>query len=317
VLTPRYQSWSALRKTCVIRNDLAANESRAGGLATLVAMQSSPADGASPTAGSPSAGTVQSVDRAVRVLEILAERGETGVSEIARELGVHASTASRLVGALLVHELVEQPARGGKYRLGVGVLRLAGATAGQLDLSTQAQPVCDGLAAELDATTNVAIASAGVAINVCQAQPSTAVATQNWVGQRTVLHATSSGKVLLAYMRDDERDDLLQGPLTRFTPHTLTSAAALLGELRTVEETGCARALEEYEEGLNAVAAPVRAHDGTVVAAISASGPAYRLPRERIDQACEAVVRAGAEVSRRMGYHGDIRADTRASRPVV
>jgi IclR family acetate operon transcriptional repressor len=281
-------------------------------------MRNSAADGTAPAGTGPaSGGSVQSVDRAVRVLEILAEHGEAGVTEIARDLGVHPSTASRLMGALLAHELVEHPGRRGKYRLGVGVLRLAGATAGQLDLTTQAQPVCDALAAELDVTTNVAIASGGVAVNVCQAQPSRAVATQNWVGQRTVLHATSSGKVLLAYMPAEECDELLRDTLTRFTPNTLTSPAALREQLREVRETGCATAMEEYEEGLNAVAAPVRAHDGTVVAAISASGPAYRLSAERIPEVCEAVTRAAAEVSRRMGYHGDIRTDTRASRPML
>jgi IclR family transcriptional regulator, acetate operon repressor len=287
-------------------------------LANLLAMRSSDADRPPPAApGSASGGPVQSVDRAVRVLEILAERGEVGVGEIARHLGVHASTASRLVAALLAHDLVEQPDRRGKYRLGVGLLRLAGATAGQLDLTTQAQPVCDALAAELDVTANVAIASGGMAINVCQAQPSRAVATQNWVGQRTVLHATSSGKVLLAYMPEEERAEVLDGPLPGFTPRTLTSPTALRDELREVRENGCATAREEYEEGLNAAAAPVRAHDGTVVAAISASGPAYGLPAERMPAVCEAVMRAATEVSRRMGYHGDIRADTRASLPVV
>ncbi len=294
-------------------------------MASLLAMRNHAADETAPAdagAGSGSApggpsASVQSVERAVRVLEILAERGETGVGQIARDLGVHPSTASRLMGALLVHDLVEQPDRRGKYRLGVGLLRLAGATAGQLDLTTQAQPVCDALAAELDVTTNVAIASGGVAINVCQAQPSRAVATQNWVGQRTVLHATSSGKVLLAYMPEEELAEHLDGTLTGFTPHTLTSPDALREQLRQVRETGCATAREEYEDGLNAVAAPVRAHDGTVVAAISASGPAYHLSVDQFPQVCEAVTRAAAEVSRRMGYHGDIRTDTRPSRPVL
>jgi IclR family transcriptional regulator, acetate operon repressor len=269
------------------------------------------------TTGVAPAGTVQSVDRAIRVLEILAEHGEAGAGEIARELGVHVSTASRLVGALVAHDLVEQPDRRGKYRLGVGLLRLAGATAGQLDLTTQAQPVCDALAAELDVTTNVAITTGGVAINVCQAQPSRAVTTQNWVGQRTVLHATSSGKVLLAYMSEGELAEVLADSLDEFTPHTVTSPEALQEQLRAVREAGCATAQEEFEEGLNAVAAPVRAHDGTVVAAISASGPAYRLPPERLPEACEAVVRAAAEVSRRMGYHGEVHADTRPSRPLL
>ncbi len=253
----------------------------------------------------PENGSVQSVDRAVRVLEILAREGEAAVTEVARELGVHTSTASRLIAALLDHDLVEQPTARGKYRLGVGLLRLAGATASHLDLSTQAQPVCDALAAELDETTNVAIISGDVAINVCQAQGSTHVAAQNWVGQRTVLHATSSGKVLLAYLRDEELDGMLDGQLERFTPRTFTSLGDLRKELQCIRERGWAHAIEEYEEGLNAVAAPIRAHDGSVVAAISASGPAYRLSEHRIPEASRAVTRAAAEVSRRLGYHPD------------
>jgi IclR family transcriptional regulator, acetate operon repressor len=250
-------------------------------------------------------GAVQSVDRAVRVLEILARDGEAAVTEVARELGVHTSTASRLIAALLGHDLVEQPNGRGKYRLGVGLLRLAGATASRLDVSTQAQPVCDALAAELDETTNVAIISGDVAINVCQAQGSTHVAAQNWVGQRTVLHATSSGKVLLAFLGGHELDEMLDGELQRFTPRTFTSPGELRKELQGIRERGWACAVEEYEEGLNAVAAPIRAHDGSVVAAISASGPAYRLSEDRIPEASQAVSRAAAEVSRRLGYHTD------------
>ncbi|MBA3251487.1 MAG: helix-turn-helix domain-containing protein, partial [Geodermatophilaceae bacterium] len=79
-------------------------------------------------------GTVQSVDRAVSVLEILASTGEAGVTEIAAELGVHKSTAFRLVAALENRGLVEQNSERGKYRLGVGILRLAGATAARLDI---------------------------------------------------------------------------------------------------------------------------------------------------------------------------------------
>lgn len=253
--------------------------------------------------GSPPSGTVQSVDRAVRVLEILARDGDVAVTEIAREIGVHPSTASRLVAALVAHDLVEQPSGRGKYRLGVGLLRLAGATASRLDVSTQAQPVCDALAAELDETTNVAIISGDVAINVCQAQGSTHVAAQNWVGQRTVLHATSSGKVLLAYLCDQELDLVLDGQLERFTRRTFTCPGELRKELQGIRERGWACAVEEYEEGLNAVAAPIRAHDGSVVAAISASGPAYRLSEDRFPEASSAVARAAAEVSRRLGYH--------------
>src|SRR5690625_2955709 len=247
-------------------------------------------------------GSVQAVDRAVRVLEILARDGEAAVGQVARELGVHASTASRLIGALAGHELVERANGSGRVRLGVGLLRLAGATAAQLDLAKQAQPVCDALAEELGETANVAVLTGGVAINVCQAQGTSTVAMQNWVGQRTVLHATSSGKVLLAHLQTEDRNALLDAALERFTARTLTAPEELRRELDQVRGLGWAKAVEEYEEGLNAVAAPIRGHDGAVVAAISAAGPTYRLSPQSLPQAATAVVRAAQTVSGKMGY---------------
>lgn len=251
------------------------------------------------------AGLVQSVDRAVRVLEILAQRGEAAVTEIARELDVHKSTASRLVGVLASHDLVEQPGSRGKYRLGLGMLRLAGATAARLDLTTQALPVCQELAVKLGETTNVAVAAAGVAINICQAQGPAAVATQNWIGQRTPLHATSSGKVLLAYMREEDRTAIVTPPMKRFTSHTITSTRRLRAELRAIPNRGYGYALEELEVGLNAVAAPIRGHNGAVIAALSASGPAYRLTQDRLDHAARLVMQAATDISRRMGWSVD------------
>lgn len=87
-------------------------------------------------------GGVQSVDRAVSVLEILAQHGEAGVTEVADELDVHRSTAFRLLGVLENRGLVTQEADRGKYYLGAGVLRLAGAAAGRLDISQEGAPVC-------------------------------------------------------------------------------------------------------------------------------------------------------------------------------
>ncbi|WP_153396019.1 IclR family transcriptional regulator [Ornithinicoccus halotolerans] len=254
-----------------------------------------------PSTGSPPA-PVRSVDRALRLLRILAREGEASLSEMARELDVHKSTVGRLVEVLVSHDLVEPPEGAGRYRLGVGCLRLAGATAARLDLSVEAQPVCDRLSAELGETSNVAITRDGVAINVCQAEAGTAVAMRNWIGQRTALHATSSGKVLLAYLPDVEQQRVLSGRLEAFTAHTVSSPGALREALREIRVQGYAHAVEEFEEGLNAVAAPVHDHTGDVVAAISVAGPAYRLPPERLPQVRERVLLAAAELSRRMGH---------------
>lgn len=247
-------------------------------------------------------GTVRSVDRALQVLEILARDGEGSLGGIAREIGVHKSTVSRLVDVLVGHDLVAAPEGAGGYRLGVGCLRLASATAGVLDVSTVAQSVCDDLAAELDETCNVAILSAGKAVNVCQAEGNTTVATRNWIGQSTAPHATSNGKVLLAHLSDAELRQVLVGRLERFTAHTIGTRAALREELARVREQGYAYAREEYEEGLQAVAAPIRDHTGAVVAALSAAGPVYRLSDAEFPRVRDAVIRAADRVSRRLGH---------------
>ncbi|MET8772075.1 IclR family transcriptional regulator [Streptomyces sp. NPDC004658] len=252
--------------------------------------------------GRGAASAVQSVDRAVSVLEILARHGEAGVTEIAEELDVHKSTAFRLLGVLENRGLVAQAKDRGKYYLGAGVLRLAGAAAVRLDISQEGVPVCREVADELGETVNIAVLDDDAAVNIMQARGTASVTAQNWLGRRTPLHATSSGKVLLAHMPPTLREGLLARPLPRFTDRTITGAAMLRAELEAVVGQGYGVTIEELELGLAAVAAPVRAHDGKVIAAISVSGPVYRLNADRLPEVAKRTVAAGAELSRRMGY---------------
>jgi DNA-binding IclR family transcriptional regulator len=250
---------------------------------------------------SDSAAQVQSVDRAISVLELLAQ-GEAGITEIAGELGVHKSTVSRLVSVLEARGLVEQLGERGKYAIGFGVVRLAGAATGRMDLTKLGQPVCQTLADSFGETVNIAVHDAGVAINITQARGSAAVSAVNWIGQRTPLHATSSGKILLAYLPPDERRRLVSLPLDSYTENTVVEASRLLKELEEVASQGYAACFEELELGLHAVAVPVRGHRGEVVAAMSASGPSYRLSRERVDQIVSTMSSAAADLSAQLGY---------------
>ncbi|AXE84464.1 IclR family transcriptional regulator [Streptomyces sp. Go-475] len=252
--------------------------------------------------GRGAASAVQSVDRAVSVLEILARHGEAGVTEIADELDVHKSTAFRLLGVLENRGLVAQAKDRGKYYLGAGVLRLAGAAAVRLDVSQEGVPVCRELADELGETVNIAVLDDDAAVNIMQARGTASVTAQNWLGRRTPLHATSSGKVLLAHMPPTLREGLLARPLHRFTERTVTVASMLRGELDTVVRQGYAITVEELEIGLAAAASPVRAHDGKVIASLSVSGPVYRLSPERLPEVAKRTEAAAAELSRRMGY---------------
>lgn len=223
------------------------------------------------------ASPAQSVDRALTILEILARRGELGVTEIAAGLGVHKSTAFRLVSTLEQHRLIEQLGERGKYRLGFGIVRLAGATTSRMNLAEESRPYCRQLAAEFNETVNVAMLDAGATVNIAQEQGNATVTVQNWIGKRTPLHATSSGKVLLAWAPGEQLAGALGRPLDSFTPRTITSPAVLRTELGQVCRQGWAGTQEELEIGLNAVAAPIRGPDGTVIGAISLSGPSYRL----------------------------------------
>jgi DNA-binding IclR family transcriptional regulator len=244
---------------------------------------------------------VQSVDRALTILEVLARVGEAGVTEIAGELDVHKSTAFRLVTTLEAHRLVEQTSDRGRYRLGVGVLRLAGATTARLDLMQEARPVCRQLAADTGETVNIAVLSDRSALYLDQVAGSSALQPHNWVGQHIPLHATSNGKVLLSGLEDGRLTEVL-GSLARYTPLTITTRAKLRDELARVREQGYAVAVDELEEGLTAAAAPVRNAHGDVVASMSVSGPSFRLGPERVDDVVPRLVAAADEVSHRLGW---------------
>jgi DNA-binding IclR family transcriptional regulator len=249
-----------------------------------------------------SVAAVQSVDRALSVLEILAAHGEAGVTDIAAELGVHKSTAFRLVAVLESRGFVEQLADRGKYRLGFGVVRLAGAAAAQLDIAQEGRRVCQALAADLEETVNIAILDSDRAVNVSQVRGPAALSTHNWVGQGTPLHATSSGKVLLAHASDAVRKDVLSRELQRHTPATITDPEVLRQHLDQVVEQGWASTVEEFEVGLSAVAAPVRGADGDVIAALSVSGPSFRMGEQDFPRLARRVVSGADELSRRLGF---------------
>ena len=248
------------------------------------------------------AGPVQSVDRAVAILEILARDGEAGVTEVARELAVHKSTASRLLAALDRRELVTQDAARGKFRLGMGIVRLAGAASRRLDVVQESRPVCRTLAQQVGETVNLAILSGRDALYLDQVAGPAALSPHNWAGQRIPLHATSDGKVLLAYLPEAERIACLAPPLTRFTDRTITSVVELDDLLAEVRRRGFATAVEELEAGLTAIAAPIRNAEGNVIASVSASGPSFRIPADRIPVLAAAVRAAAAEISRRLGW---------------
>jgi DNA-binding IclR family transcriptional regulator len=247
--------------------------------------------------------TLRSLDRGLEALELLAgAAGEMGVTELARRLDVHKSTASRLLATLQRHGLVEQDAASDKYRLGFGLARLARAANGGPDLAQAAGPALRELADRTGETVNLAVLQGHRVVNVDEVTASRQVVSVSWVGKDTPLHCTSNGKALLAFLPAAERGRILLGPLERLTARTIVDVPTLERQLGRVREDGYAFTLEELEVGLNAVAAPVRDAAGRVVAAVSVAGPAYRVPAQRLPELGEMTADAAAAVSRRLGF---------------
>lgn len=253
---------------------------------------------------------VQSVDRAISVLELLARAGWSGVTDIAAVLGVHKSTAWRLVATLEARGLVAQHEDTGKYHLGFGLVHLARAVTVGFDLKRRARPMAERLADQTDETVVVAVLDGDGVVNIDQIIPQSGVVSMSWMGRRTPLHCSANGKALLAFLPDEQREEFLAAPHEHFTPHTVVDRGELEAQLAAVRRDGYATALEELEEGLNAVAAPIVAADGELLGALSISAPAWRMPADRVPE----LGKLAADAAHEIGGSADLRERAKGSR---
>jgi IclR family acetate operon transcriptional repressor len=243
---------------------------------------------------------VRSVERAISILDLLAAAGGRTGAQVARELGVHRSTALRLLGTLERHGLVERDPRTARYSLGRRLPQLASVVTGEFDLRHVARPVCERLAVAAGETATLDVLLGDVIVPIEQATASTSVVSVNWLGGRYPVHCTASGKAIAAFASPAIRDRLLGLPLDRVTPHTITEPGKLAAQLEEVRRSGVARTHEELEVALDAIAAPVFGPAGDVVAALDVSGPSHRV---RTAAELERLTVAGAaDLSRTLGY---------------
>jgi DNA-binding IclR family transcriptional regulator len=217
---------------------------------------------------------VASVARALALLEELSH-SENGLSvnELARRIGVHASTASRLLGTLESAGMVEREGQG-PYRLGVGLLMLGERVLSRLDLGALARPVLVELMARTGETATLSLPGGHEAITVDSVPSRSSVVSMARLGRPSVSHATAVGKVMLTFgggPMPRERD------LTPLTDRTITDRAALEEEIETVRERGYAMVFGEREVDVNAIAAPVWNRTGELAAILGVQGPAARM----------------------------------------
>jgi DNA-binding IclR family transcriptional regulator len=246
-------------------------------------------------------GTIQSVDRAARILKVLASGPRRlGVSEIADRLGLTRPTVHGLLQTLQAHGFVEQHRDSDKYQLGAGLLQLGNSYLDLNELRARSLVYAERLATRADAAVRVGVMHGGNVVIVHHVfRPDTTLQILE-VGAELPLHASALGKAMLAFS-PQHGTDLLAEPLPRLTSRTLTPSA-LREELKDIRERGFAREKDEAILGESSIASPIFDHSGHAIGAIGVVGDTERImPRGPAKQLAPAVAEAARGISRELG----------------
>jgi DNA-binding IclR family transcriptional regulator len=246
---------------------------------------------------------VEAADRVLRLLEAFGpHERDISLGDLAQRVRLPKSSVHRLLVTLIAHGYAERDPSTRRYRLGVRLFELGSTVIHERGLHSAAHPVLEELSASTGETCHLAILSGLEAVYVYKVDGQSSIIMSSRVGGRAPCHATSIGKVLMAWAGDDQLRQLRDQRHHAYTQRTITSAPALDVELARVREQGYSLDLEELEEGLRCVAAPVRDSSGRVVAALGLAGPRRRFQDQHLPELATAVVRAAGVLSRNLGY---------------
>jgi DNA-binding IclR family transcriptional regulator len=243
--------------------------------------------------------SLSSVDNALRLVQVLAQREEVGVAEAGRLLGVARSTAHRLLTSLVVHGFAEQDPETRAYRAGGALLEFGLATVRRYDVRAHARPFLEQLSERTGETTHLLVLAGADTLFLDSVEGGQSVRTTGRVGASFPAHSTSGGKALLAELDAPALRALYPDDrLSALTPQTIASRAALEAELAVVRERGYAVNAGESDPHVTSVAAVVRDAGGAARFAISVSMPGFRADPEAVaDALIEAVTAACARAT--------------------
>jgi DNA-binding IclR family transcriptional regulator len=246
---------------------------------------------------------VQALDRAFAVLDLLGEsEAPLGLAQVALSLQLHKSTAHRFLMVLERHRMVERTANG-KFRLGLRLFDLGNRAIEQYDLRERAQPHLRRLVTETEETAHLCILEGAHVIYIDKIEPARSVRMITRIGASNPMHCTSVGKVMLAFLPEDRMNDLLANTrLERFTNRTITTPEALRAEIEKTRRRGYAVDDEEFEEGLRCIAVPILDAQRNPVAAVSVSGPSFRVTAQKLPSIANHLLQCVRAISADMGF---------------
>jgi len=252
---------------------------------------------------SSSPGSLQSVSGALKILRMFSvERTSLGITEVAHQLQVAKSTAHRLMSTLMEEGFVYQDPETRRYHLGLAVLGLGGIITSDSDVWIAAAPYLTDLTLKTGEASHLAVRDGFSIVYLHKVESSHPVKILTHLGRRNPLHATSSGKLLLAYSDDALVEEVIDQGLSAYTRNTLTDPDKLREELAAIRARGYSVSYEELRDQVTSISAPVFNYNRQVVAAVNIVAPSQRLRPEQIPSRARAVVDTAFHISQDLGY---------------
>ncbi|MFD1436292.1 IclR family transcriptional regulator [Kroppenstedtia eburnea] len=250
---------------------------------------------------------IQSVDRALKILEVLSTRKEGyGVTELSHILPLNKTSVYRMLSTLVLHGFVEQDLETERYKLGYKVLELSSILLDSIDLRMEAKAYLKEVERLTNEVVHLVVYDRGEAVYIEKLEGNETLRMHSKVGSRAPMHCSGVGKVILAHLPEQEAVQIIERyGMAAHTAHTITDRELLFDHLRMIRKKGYALDLEENELGINCIAGPIFDHSGRVVAAVSISGPTMRMTKERIDQLKDGIIAVSKKISKRLGWRGD------------
>jgi DNA-binding IclR family transcriptional regulator len=233
---------------------------------------------------------VQSIDRAFAVLSALAV-APAGITDISARTDLPKSTVARLLATLEGLQAVER-VESGRYRIGLGLLHLAGAVDANAAIASAVVPHLTGLAGSLGEAAGFAVPTGYEVHYLAQIESPNAVQVRDYTGLKVPMHVGPSGLCMMSQWPKEDVDRYLRRPLEAYTKQTVVDPAQIRRRLQAVRREGHCWVFEEFAEGINSVAAPVTDGGGRIVGAIHVHGPAYRFPNDDAADIAQAVMDA-------------------------
>ena len=250
---------------------------------------------------------VQSVDRALQILSVFeSDYQELSIQQFSEILDLPKSTIHRLLTTLVHRGFMEQDSESRNYRLGVKLYALGTKVIAARAINSEAAPVLRKLIEECGETASVSVLDETETVIIEKMETNQSIRVISQIGKRNPIHCTGSGKVVLAYLNPEAVDKILKrvSPLKRYTGKTITDPVKLKENIAEIRSRGYALDDEELVDDQFCISAPVRNSKGEVFAAITVSGPLYRIKAKDPDKIGACVVRAADELSRRLGWMG-------------